>query len=274
MIRPAGPALSRWVESLWHHEQHGRPGTCVAELPSGVMHLAIRLVPEPVRLVDPASGAQTELGHAVLAGARDQAYFRQVPAHGITVGAQLRAGAARALFGIDAGDLAGRHLPLAAVIGAEAGRWRERLLAQPRPAARLAMLERALLGRHRRELEPDPVVVAALAAFAHGHDVAAVVAKAGCSHRHFIARFVRAVGLRPQRWRQVRRFQRLLEAARRAPAASWSDLALAAGYADQAHASREFRRLARMTPGDWRRGGPTRFGNGVNSVQDRGRVGG
>lgn len=268
MLRPAGPALSRWVESLWHHDRSGTPGACVAELPTGAMHVAIRLVPEPVRLVDPATGADTDLGHAVLAGARDLAYLRRQPGRTITVGAQLRPGAARALFGIEAGELAGRHLPLPALVGADAECWREQLQAQTRPADRLAVLERILCRRQRPGLEPDRLVAAALARFNGGADVAAVVAQAGCSHRHFIDRFVRAVGLRPQRWRQVRRFQRLLEAARHAPHAPWSDLALAAGYSDQAHAAREFRRLAGTTPGAWRRSlhaGHAR----VNSVQDR-----
>jgi AraC-like DNA-binding protein len=274
MIRPAGPALSRWVDSLWHHARTGASGDCVAELPSGVMHVAIRLVPEPIRLVDPGSGVERGFGHAVLAGARDHAYLRLQPAHGVTVGAQLRPGAARALFGIDAGELAGRHLPLAAVLGAEAGRWRDRLLAATGPAARMALLEQALLARQPSGLEPDPMVAAALARFAAGADVASVVAAAGCSHRHFIARFVRAVGLPPQRWRRVRRFQRLLAAARAAPAAAWSDLALAAGYSDQAHAVREFRRLAGTTPGAWRRGSLSGGGATVNSVQDHAPGGG
>ena len=268
MIRPAGPALSRWVDCLWHHARSGAPGERVAELPSGVMHVAIRLVPEPIRLVDPASGAQSDLGHAVLAGARDQAYLRLQPARAITVGAQLRPGAARALFGIDAGELAGRHLPLVAVVGAEARRWRDQLLAEPGPAQRLDLLERALLRRQRPAVEPDPMVAAALLRFAAGADVASVVAAAGCSHRHFIARFVRAVGLSPQRWRRVRRFQRLLAAARAAPSAGWSDLALAAGYSDQAHAVREFRRLGGTTPGAWRRHAAAGARAAVNSMQD------
>jgi transcriptional regulator GlxA family with amidase domain len=72
------------------------------------------------------------------------------------------------------------------------------------------------------------------------------------SHRAFIALFRQATGLSPKRYARLMRFQQLLEALRRAPAASLSELALAGGYSDQAHMQREFREFAGVTPLQYR----------------------
>jgi AraC-like DNA-binding protein len=68
----------------------------------------------------------------------------------------------------------------------------------------------------------------------------------GLSERQLRRRFVDAVGYGPKTLARILRFQRFL-----ALAGSGEDLArlaLAAGYADQAHLTRETRRLAGRTP--------------------------
>jgi AraC-like DNA-binding protein len=52
---------------------------------------------------------------------------------------------------------------------------------------------------------------------------------------------------------RIRRFQRFMTLAANGRAAGLGDLAFAAGYADQAHMSREVRRLAGQTPAAVRR---------------------
>jgi AraC-like DNA-binding protein len=84
--------------------------------------------------------------------------------------------------------------------------------------------------------------------------VAAAGRASGRSHRSFVELFRRAVGLTPKRYCRVRRFQRALAL----PRGSLGALALAAGYSDQAHFTREFRALAGLTPGEYRRRAPER----------------
>jgi AraC-like DNA-binding protein len=70
------------------------------------------------------------------------------------------------------------------------------------------------------------------------------------SERTLERRFVRAAGLRPAELRRLARFRRALRL-RAAGETRWSMLAAGAGYADQAHLAREFRRFAGVTPTEW-----------------------
>jgi transcriptional regulator GlxA family with amidase domain len=69
------------------------------------------------------------------------------------------------------------------------------------------------------------------------------------SERQLRRRFADAVGYAPKTLQRVLRFQRFLVLARAAGAsADLARLAFAAGYADQAHLTRECRRLAGLPP--------------------------
>jgi AraC-like DNA-binding protein len=71
----------------------------------------------------------------------------------------------------------------------------------------------------------------------------------GLGERQLRRRFDGAVGYGPKTLQRVLRFQRFLALARDAGAtADLADLAFAAGYADQAHLTRECRRLAGLPP--------------------------
>ena len=69
------------------------------------------------------------------------------------------------------------------------------------------------------------------------------------SERSLRRRCHEAFGYGPKRLDRILRFQRFLDLARRAraPGAELAALALAAGYADQAHLSREVRRLSSLS---------------------------
>jgi methylphosphotriester-DNA--protein-cysteine methyltransferase len=72
----------------------------------------------------------------------------------------------------------------------------------------------------------------------------------GVSPRHLQRRFVAAVGYGPKTFQRIARFQRLLALAHtpRGVRPGLTDLALDAGYADQAHMTREVGELAGRTP--------------------------
>jgi AraC-like DNA-binding protein len=213
------------------------------------MHLAIRL-DAPLRLyVDAADVVGREVSQAVVGGSRTGFCIKDTSTPTRSVGAVLRPGAARVLFGCSAGELAGRHVPLELLWGAEARSLLERLQVEDDPAGRLALFASAL----RTRLRPTalhPQVAQALHDLAHEHTVADAVAASGCSHRHFIARFRDATGLTPKGYARVRRFQRALRMLARDVVLA--DVALAAGYSDQAHFNREFREMTGVTPRVWR----------------------
>lgn len=261
MLRPAPVALKSLVRTLWSQSAAAGIPTAPAEareqvLPSGCLHLVIRLDGPPLRLIDPDNGRVSEPGSAVVAGIRDRFHRKQAAAGIATVGVQLHAGAARALFGVSAAEIAGQHLPLDALLGSQADRLREQLQAAEGPAQRLDRLASWLIAQRVNTADPHPAVLATLAGLRAGDSIAEVVRSSGFSHRYLAARFLDAVGLTPKRFQRVLRFQRALAMAHARPMRAWADIAHSAGYSDQAHLSREFQAIAGVAPGVWRRAAP------------------
>ncbi len=222
-------------------------------LPTGAMHLVIRLNDAPLHLVATESQAcDQRLGVALVGGTRSRYYVRELHAPSCSVGVMLRPGASALLFGVGAHELAERHTSLQDLWGAAAVRLREQLLEAPSNEARLALLEAALAARLPRARALHPAIASALAVLPSVQSVQAAVRHSGFSHRRFINHFRSAVGLTPKSYLRVLRFQQAL-AAMRNGARTLADIAAEAGYSDQAHFSRDFREFAGVTPAEYRR---------------------
>jgi AraC-like DNA-binding protein len=78
--------------------------------------------------------------------------------------------------------------------------------------------------------------------------IGALAETIGCSRKHLVAQFRAQVGLPPKSVARILRYERAEELLSR-PGATPLDVAMACGYSDQSHLSREFRELAGTTPG-------------------------
>jgi AraC-like DNA-binding protein len=250
--RRPGPALRPFVRLLWAAAPGGPAGNWREHiLPTGCMHLAMRLSGPPLRLyADEADRHGRTVGHAVVGGARGGFYLREASGDSGSIGALLEPGAAHALFGAGADALAESHTPLADLWGHGAELCLERLHHAPSPSACLAVLEDELLARLRGAAGLDPALVAALCALRSGGRVRDAVRASGFSHRHLLVRFRETVGLAPKRYARVLRLQDALAALAR-PHARLVEVGLQAGYADQAHFTRDFHAFAGLTPTRW-----------------------
>lgn len=255
---PAEP-LRPFVKLLWLSDDH--PVSAREHvLPTGAMHIAIRLDDVPLCLVE--SGVPRVIGTAVIGGVRATFHVRDVSRPSRSVGAMLRPGASRALLGPPAGELAGCHTPLELLWGRDVDLLREQLRGLRAPAAQLAAFESFLVARVRSAPGPecalrlDPAMRHALRLLDGGASVRAVENELAMSPRRFIATFRDAIGLAPKRHGRVVRFQRAVAALTRAHDRGLAAVALDAGYSDQAHLTREFHEHAGMTPRDYRRLAP------------------
>ncbi|RQO49978.1 AraC family transcriptional regulator [Variovorax sp. KBW07] len=267
LTRPPAPHLRPFVRLLWASAPDGvtagRPDAREHVLPTGGMHLVFRLSGPPLKLFSEAGDARGQtFGYAIVGGARAAFYMRDVSVPTRSVGAQLQPGAARALLGAPEDALAGQHTPLEAVWGErQAGAALERLHEADDPALQLQVFEALLTQRLAASLRAGlhglhPAVAATLGplTFSPAPSIAALVTHSGYSHRRFIALFRGAIGLGPKEYARVMRFDRALALAGD-PGQSWADIAVDAGYSDQAHLSREFSALAGMSPQAWRQAG-------------------
>lgn len=73
------------------------------------------------------------------------------------------------------------------------------------------------------------------------------------SARQFQRRFARQVGLTPKHYARLCRLAGVIDMHEAEPTRAWTNLAHAAGYADQAHLSREFREIVGDAPSRFRR---------------------
>ena len=177
------------------------------------------------------------------------------------VGVRLRPGVAGAALGLPASELCDEAPSAAEVLGRQRF---ERVLDELHTATDPhAILTRAIeLGTASA---PDPLVRAAIAALDRpGARVAAIADEVGLSARQLQRRIAHAVGYGPKVLARVLRFRRLQALAAapedratgapraplppRSPRAPLVDLALDAGYADQAHMTAEVTRLAGVSP--------------------------
>jgi AraC-like DNA-binding protein len=167
-------------------------------------------------------------------------------------GIRFRPGAAAALLGLPASAIRDLRVPLREIWPrAAALRLTDRLEGGEGPGAWLAALDDAVLERAQQAPPPDAQVAAAVARIAAqvGGDPHFAASETGPGERQLRRRFVAAVGYGPKRFARVLRLQRFLALARGAGTArGLAALALAAGYADQPHLSRDCAELAGATP--------------------------
>ncbi|WP_049579600.1 helix-turn-helix transcriptional regulator [Streptomyces sp. SBT349] len=182
-------------------------------------------------------------GGLVVAGPDTRAHvFRGRPATGI-VGLRFAPGAGPCVLGVPADELTDLRVPLADLWPASA---RVRELTERVAAAgdRGAALE-ALAAARRAGAgggEPDGWRQGAVAAMARGLGVGETARRLGLSERQLRRRSMAAFGYGPKTLARVLRMQRALALAR--GGTPLAEVAAVAGYADQAHLSREVRELA------------------------------
>lgn len=258
------PSLQSLVERLWAIDPDPEVVTAAADrervLPTGQMHVAFRLSGGPLRLFahdsDPTGFS---VGDALVGGARTSCYIRGVSTPARSVGALLRPGAAEALFGVPAHELAERHTPLDDLWPGETGWILEQLASAPTLHRRIDRLEAILAAQlSARQLVVHPAVTIALRELPGAAAIQQIVRVSGYSHRTLIALFRRSVGVTPGDYRRILRFRRSLGLIALAEASSLAAIAADAGYSDQAHFTREFHAFAGVTPGEYRRRRPDR----------------
>ena len=179
----------------------------------------------------------------VVVGPWTDPFVAQFPAGTTIVGARMHPGRAPGILG-----MLNQSVPLCDVWSASA---RLRIVFDEPTVVSWSALAVALVRATACATPPDSAVVASIRWLArHPHATVEQLSRwIGISHRQLQRRFSAAVGYGPKMFQSVLRFQRLLNCASRPLGpVSLADLAAVAGYADQAHMTREVQRFAGCTP--------------------------
>jgi AraC-like DNA-binding protein len=168
-----------------------------------------------------------------------------MPPGTILVGARFWPGAGGPALGLPLADLRDQRIDLADAVPGLA----RRLPADLTPAQALTALM-ALSAQLVTAGPPDKLVVAGTRLLASGAGSVTDLSRAlAVSERQLRRRFDVAVGYGPKTMQRVLRFRRVIgELTATAHYVDLADLAMRAGYADQAHLTRETTRLAGLPP--------------------------
>lgn len=180
-----------------------------------------------------------------LVGARTCAATIDVSHRVMTVGVRLRPGALPILTNASAQEFVDRSVPVDDVFTSDVLSGLE--LGDAAPAVTIV---HELMRLTRRASGGRTVTSALAGTAARVRTVNEIIAWLGTPARSLRERVHREVGLSPKRMLRVLRLHAALRAAR-GSGASWSHVACAAGYADQAHLTREVRALLGETPSAW-----------------------
>lgn len=272
LTRVPAPPLDQAIAHLWYCRSAPRPFAYERVLPTGAAQLIVNLVEDETRTYEVGAGGQpierTTSG-ATLSGVATRFQIIDTAEQEHVVGATFRPGGTLPFFREPAHLLQDADVPLDALWEPRAiACLRERLLEAADAESALDVLE-AAFARAWRGRMVHPAVAYAVSDFRRHADVArigAVTAQVGLSARRFAERFAAEVGVTPKRYCRLLRFQAALRQAHGDRPPAWTDVALAAGYYDQAHFIRDFQAFSGLTPTAYR-AQRTAFANHVTFLQ-------
>jgi len=230
----APEGLTHFVEHLWIQDgAHTAPDWRVVADTSPHLVAAVTKQPGGRRI------------RVVLVGARSSAADIDVSRRVLTVGIRLRPGTLPALIDLAARELTNDSMPIESA-------FRASLLQnlQLGPDAPAGLLIRELIDLVRRGARGRAPSRALPEAAAVATRVTEMARRLHSPARSLRDAALRDVGLGPKRILRIIRLHAALRAAR-ASGASWSQIAAATGYSDQAHLTRELRALLGETPVAW-----------------------
>ena len=242
------PALRPYVTEYGGGFERPIDGLLRREIPADIAPVIFTFGP-PFRLRDPRQRDWLTMG-SFEAGAFDSYVLSGATGPYEALQVTFTLWGLRAFVGHAIADLTNRMVPLRDVFGADADRLACALYEAPDWGTRFELFEREVFARVARGTPvPRPVAAAyhRLTRAAGAVSIGALACEVGWSHKHLIAQFTEHIGLPPKVFARVVRFGRAAELLKTGAPGALADIALACGYYDQAHFSRDFREFAGVT---------------------------
>lgn len=249
-VHRPGPALTPYVRSMTAYDMAG-VDVVHHGVPSPDLTFILALG-RPLTVGWTADRAQSREFHGLVSGLHDGPAFIFPTADHAGVQLAVTPLGARAFFGLPAGAIAAGLVDLNDLWAGVAVELIEALHDCRTWSERFARIETTLRARLQGDDTIRPELMWAWDRIVTGG--VAVTGKLadeiGWSRGYFARLFAAEYGLRPKETVRVARFSRARTALGQ-PGASLADVAAGCGYADQAHLTREWRRLAGCTPTGW-----------------------
>ena len=232
---PPAPALARYLACLWVRSTDDHPVPPSRIVPDGCVDI-VWIGNAPAMVVGPAL----------------RPLLVSLPSRSTIVGVRFRPGMAPPILAVPANELLDREAPLEDLWGYEARYLTERLGDHEALATKLTAVESAMASRLALAPPADRLVEAAVAWLQRepGIRIGTLAAALGVSERQLRRRCDAAVGYGPKALGRILRFRQVWQLADDIATgrSCLAHLAAEFGYADQAHMTHEFSRLAGIPP--------------------------
>jgi AraC-like DNA-binding protein len=207
-----------------------------------------------LRVGYPSSGTTFEAASSFVAGLSDT--YVTTESLGDTAGIEIGFTplGAYVFLGVPTHEFGERLYGLSEVLGREADFLTEKIDSLQDWQERFDVLDEYIARRFAGARLPSPQVEAAYGTIVRSNGqrrIASLADAAGWSEKHLVARFREQVGLAPKAMAQVIRFNRALQLLQAAEGQSLADVVFEAGYYDQPHMNRDFRRFTGGSPSDF-----------------------
>jgi AraC-like DNA-binding protein len=243
---PAPAPCDRLIACVWFLTGRGEHYSPQPVVPDGRLELLVHLG-DPFSRLD-RDGSIHRQAHLLAAG-QLSGPIHLAPGNWIdVVGVRLTPAGAHAVLPVSLDQLSNHVVSLREVHRGMAAAL-ETAATRPLCRAGRARLMVKVLAQYVRE-EPDARMTAALEFLAEGGPGSfdALAARCGMSWRTLERRFLREVGLTPKTYQRVVRFRRAFRMLGETGPGAGARIAARAGYYDQAHLIRDFRRFAGASP--------------------------
>jgi AraC-like DNA-binding protein len=257
-------SLTPYVRCIWLFESSAVDGVGDVQriVPDGFPELLLHYG-DQFHEVD-AEGVVTKQSRLIFAGQISGPLTLQPGAAAGVMGVRFWPAAARALLRLPMIEATDQRLDMRDILGASTSMLVDEVFSAPNPSARVAVMEQFLISRL---LKNQSSATANTAKFTHHHaatmycvqhlyqsggemSIDRLAEMANLSSRQLERRFLSEVGISPRLLASIFRFRRVFDfMEQRSPqAVRWTEAALSAGYFDQAHMIRDFKRFAGQRP--------------------------
>lgn len=244
------PGLAPFVRCVWTFTAAG-PGEAPERIvPDGRCELIVH-AGDPFAEMESRGRAQVQ-ARALFAGQVTRPLHLCATGTASVIGVRFHPAGARVFFGKSVREATDQRIPLDQLwLGAGTALVRD-VAGLRGAAARVALVQDFVADQVALHLEDRDALVESCVARIDAEpatvDIAQLAADAGLGRRQLERRFADVVGVGPSLLASIFRFRRVFDLLQRDRAAPWTEAALEAGYFDQSHFIREFKRFVGCTP--------------------------